>query len=513
MSDGSTPLPTETTPLWFSTTPRTSYPPLDGDRTAEVVVVGGGIAGLSAALELAEAGRETLLVEKDRIVEGTTGHTTAKVTSLHGLVYQRLRRTLGTDAARRYGEVNQAAVETVAERAAASDVDCDFRRLSAYTYAPSDEHREDVRTEARTADTLGLPAAFVESTSLPYSTAGAVEFAEQAQFDPRKYCLALADRFEAAGGEIYERTTVSGLDGGDPCRVETDRGAVTAERIVVTTHFPLKDRAGFFARMRPKHSYLLALRPADESEVPDGMFYDPSEPYRSVRPYERDGEQYVLVGGENHKTGQADAAERYERLAAFACERFDVASIDYRWSTQDYVTHDRVPYVGPMGPTTDGVFVATGFGGWGMTNGTVAGGLLAALVAGRDHPARDLYSPRRIATALSPLRDLVAENVDNAARFATGRFDAERREAIEHLDAGEGVVLRSGVRPLAVSRDESGELHVMSAVCPHMNCIVDWNAAENSWDCPCHGSRFDSDGRVLDGPATEPLADRRPPEE
>ncbi len=509
MSD-STDLPAETTPLWADTAPGTDYAPLESEVRADVVVVGGGIVGVTTALRLLEDGHDIALLERDRVVQGVTGRTTAKVTSLHGLVYDRLRETLETDAARQYGEANEAAIDEIADRVAESDIDCGFRRLPAYTYAPSQEDRPDVRREAEVADRLDLPASFVEDASLdlPYDTAGAVAFADQAQFDPRRYLLALTEQFAREGGRVYERTKVTDLDGGEPCRVGTDRGSVRADDVVLATHFPIEDRGGFFARMRPKRSYVLAVRVEDE--VPQGMYYQSSEPYRSLRPHRHEGEEYLLVGGENHKTGQADEQERYRRLAAFAREHFDVRSIDYRWSTQDYTTTDRVPYVGRLGPASDHVFVATGFGGWGMTNGTAAASMLAALVGGRDHRWADLYSPRRVTLSRESLRELVTENADTAGRFLRGWLRAADRRSLADLAPGEGTVVREGTSPVAVSRDESGALRAVSAVCPHMKCVVGWNDAEGSWDCPCHGSRFEADGEVIDGPAVEALAPRRP---
>ncbi|WP_254536119.1 FAD-dependent oxidoreductase [Halomarina litorea] len=507
---GDADLPEETAPLWATTAPRTDYAPMAGDEATDVAVVGGGIVGVTTAFRLLEDGYDVTLLERDRVVEGVTGRTTAKVTSLHGLVYDRLRGTLGADAARQYGEANEAAVDEIGDRVAESDIDCGFRRLPAYTYARSGDDRSAVRREAEVADGLGLPASFVgdDALDLPYRTAGAVAFADQAQFDPRRYLLALVEQFVHAGGRVFERTKVTDVDGGVPCRVETDRGTVRADDVVLATHFPIQDRGGFFARMYPKRSYVLAV--TVDGEVPDGMYYDHSDPYRSLRPHRHDGEEYLLVGGENHKTGQADAAERYRRLAAFAREHFDVTDVRYRWSTQDYVTTDRVPYVGRLGPATDHCFVATGFGGWGMTNGTAAASVLAALVAGRDHRWADLYSPRRVTLSGRSLRELVTENADSAGHFLRGWLRAADRRSLDGLAPGEGTVVREGTSPVAVSRDESGDLRAVSAVCPHMKCVVDWNAAERSWDCPCHGSRFDADGEVIDGPATEALATRYP---
>ncbi|MFC7080901.1 FAD-dependent oxidoreductase [Halorussus caseinilyticus] len=496
----------------MATTGRTDYPALGGSRRVDTAVVGGGIAGVTAALHCAEAGQEVALLESDRIVEGVTGRTTAKVTAQHGLIYDDLLDRHGRTAARQYAAANAAAVEEIADRVVAHDIDCDFRRLPAYTYAASDDQRAAVEREATVAEGLDLPATYTADPPFPAETPGAVEFEAQAQFHPRKYLLALADEISDSGGAtIFEQTTVTGVEdrgdgSGSPCRVETERGTVTADSVLLTTHFPIEDPAFYFARQYPKRSYVLAVRLAEDP--PEGMFYRDEEPYFSVRPHPTADGPIALVGGQNHKTGQGGStADRYRKLERQARDHFDVESVEYRWSTQDYVSVDRIPFVGELGPTTDGVYVATGFGGWGMTNGTAAGKMLAAFARGTTPRWADAFDPTRIDLEASG-RVLLSENVNVGKEFTGDWAKSPFRGADPEVAPGEGEVVRRGGKQLAVARDEAGELHVTSAVCTHLNCIVHWNDAEGSWDCPCHGSRFSIDGKVLDGPAVEDLPER-----
>ncbi|WP_137283397.1 FAD-dependent oxidoreductase [Halorussus salinisoli] len=504
-------LPGTDASLWLETTERTDYPALDGDRRVDTAVVGGGITGVTAALHCAEAGQEVALLESDRIVEGITGKTTAKVTAQHGLIYDDLLDKHGRTAARQYAAANAAAIEEVADRVERHDIDCDFQRLPAYTYAASEDQRAKVGREATVAEGLDLPATFVTDPPFPEETHGAVEFEAQAQFHPRKYLLALADVLsgESDGGSIFEQTKVTGVedrDEGTPCRVETERGPVTADSVLLTTHFPIEDPAFYFARQYPKRSYVLAVRLV--GDPPEGMFYRDESPYFSVRPHPTDDGSLTLVGGQNHKTGQGGStADRYRKLERQARDHFDVESVEYRWSTQDYVSVDRIPFVGELGPTTDGVYVATGFGGWGMTNGTAAGRMLAAFARGESPQWAEAFDPNRIDLEASG-RDLLSENLDVGREFTRDWAKSPFRGKDPEVAPGEGEVVRRGGKQLAVARDEEGDLHVTSAVCTHMDCIVHWNDAEQSWDCPCHGSRFSMDGEVLDGPAVEDLPKR-----
>lgn len=502
-------LPGRDASLWVDTTRQTDYPVLDRDLEVDTAVVGGGITGVTAAVHCTEAGRDVALLEADRVVEGVTGKTTAKITAQHGLVYADLLEDHGRDVARKYAEANSTAIEEIASRVANHDVDCDFQRLPAYTYAANPDQRRQVKRESSVAAGLGLPSTYVEDPPFPDGTPGAVRFDEQAQFHPRKYLLDLVEAIPGDGSHVFEETKATDIeDGSDgtPCRVETERGTVTAENVLVATHFPIEDPAFYFARQYPKRSYVLAVRLAEEP--PEGMFYRDAEPYFSVRPHPADDGTLTLVGGQNHKTGQGGSTvERYRLLERQARDHFDVESVEYRWSTQDFVSTDRIPFVGQLGRKTEDVYVATGYGGWGMTNGTAAGMALAGFA--QDGPPEwvDAFDPHRI-DPLAAGRDLVTENLNVGKEFTRDWVGTLFRGEDPRLAPGEGEVVRRDGRPLAVARDDEGELHVRSGVCTHLDCIVHWNDAEQSWDCPCHGSRFSMDGEVLDGPAVEDLPKR-----
>ncbi|RDI69676.1 FAD-dependent oxidoreductase [Halopelagius longus] len=505
MSDTNAPDDAESHPtesVWMSTTEPTSYPPLDGDGEADVVVVGGGITGLTAATRLSEEGADVAVVESGRIVEGVTGRTTAKLTLQHGLIYDHLRSEFGAEKARRYADANQEAIETVKERVDRYDIDCDFDRTAAYTYTESTEKRAKISDEVDAATALDIPAAFVEDTPLPFDVEAAIRVEDQARFHPRKYLLALAETVEDAGNDIFEGTKATEIKSGDRNRVVTDRGTLTADAVVVATHFPILDHRLFFSRLYPHRSYVVTIRTDDAPT--EGMYYRAEEPERTIRTKVAGEDDLLIVGGEGHKTGHGDSKERYRRLERYADEQFEVESMPYRWSTQDYGTPDRIPFVGRAGPGTDGVYVGTGFGGWGMTNGTAAGELLADLALGRSNPYEGVYDPTRVSK--SSAKKAVKENTQVAKEFVEGWAEGLLGSGTVTPPAGESRIVRHDGKPYGLYRDEDGELHAVSAVCTHMDCIVKWNAAEKSWDCPCHGSRFEVDGDVIDGPAVEGLS-------
>ncbi|HEX8748522.1 MAG TPA: FAD-binding oxidoreductase, partial [Pyrinomonadaceae bacterium] len=355
-------LPGRPVSLWIATTPETGFPRMEGDISVDVAVLGGGICGIATALQLKQSGMRVAVIEADRVVKSVTGNTTAKITSLHALIYDYLIKQFGEDKARLYGEAQQAAIERIASLVQEHGIDCDFRRTDAYTYTEREEELDQVKAEAEAATRLGLPAAYVESTPLPFPVKGAVKFTGQAQFHPRKYLLALVEKIQGQGSYVFEETRALDIKDEDPCRVETNRGTVTAKSVVLATHFPYHDPNIYFAAMHPGRSYVLGCRL--DGPVPEGMYITAGEEdvhsFRS-NPTD-DGGAIWMVGGEKHKTGQGGPTiERYKRLELYARSRFNVSSIEYRWSTQDNNTVDRVPYIGKLSSGSKNLYVATGF--------------------------------------------------------------------------------------------------------------------------------------------------------
>jgi len=494
---------------WIETAPGMSHPALTEDITVDVAVIGGGMAGLSTAWEVARGGRSVAVLEADRLAGGVTGHTTAKLTALHTLVYRQLRRTRGAEGAELYGRSQTEAIRRARQLVDELGIECDWEGAPAFTYATERDRVPELREEAEAAREAGLAAGFVTDTELPFPVAGAVKVADQAQFHPRKYLLALAEALTRRGGQLFERTRVLGLHEGEPCRLTTEEGrTVTARDVVVATHYPVFDRALLFARLAPRRE-LVVTAPIDPVHAPQGMYITLEENTRSLRtaPY-HDGTRLLIITGEHFTPGTADVEERFGRLADWATERFGPLDFAYRWATQDNDSSDTVPLVGPLHAGSRHTYVATGFGGWGLSGGIMAGLLLSALIDGREPPWARLYDPRRVGTVLREAPALLKYQAKVAQHFVGDRLAPLAGGSVDDIAPGEGAVMRVGAHVCAVSRDASGQVHAVSARCTHLGCLVAFNRAEQAWECPCHGSRFDVDGRILQGPATRPLDPR-----
>ncbi|MEU6665380.1 FAD-dependent oxidoreductase [Streptomyces sp. NPDC046727] len=493
---------------WLRTAPGPAHPALDADLAVDVAVVGAGIAGLSTAHELARAGLRVAVLEAGRAAGGVTGHTTAKLTAQHTLVYDRLRRTRGPEGARLYARSQSEAIEHAAALVAELGIDCEWETRDAYTYVRDRSRVAEVEAEAEAAREAGLPAAFTEETGLPFPVVGAVRVTGQAQFHPVKYLRALTAALLALGGQVYERTRVTGLAEAEPCRLTTEAGAtVIARDVVIATHYPVFDRALLFTRLSPRRELVVA-GPLGDGPDPHGMYITPEENTRSVRtaPYGTAGQRLLVVTGEHFTPGTGDPRAGFGRLADWAEAHFPGVTPEHAWATQDNESTDSVPLVGPFHPGARHTYVATGFGGWGLSGGIMAGLLLTALITGRDCAWRELYDPRRLKPVVREAPSLLRTQAEVARHFVGDRLKPSA--SVDGLAPGDGALVRSGGERLAVHRDEEGALHAVSARCTHLGCLVSFNRAERAWECPCHGSRFAVDGTVLQGPAVRPLERR-----
>ena len=502
-----TTLPGDPQSLWLASTATTSYPRLDPSVEVDAIVIGAGITGLTTALLLKRAGKRVAVLESQRVAEGVTGYTTAKVTSQHGLIYRELVNLFGEDGARTYGTANEAAKEWIADLVAAEAIDCDFERHYHCVYTDDSDEVEKIEAEVNAAKTLGLPASMVTEAPLPYPIRAGVRFENQAQFHPRKYLLRMAELVDGDGSFIFEDTRCVDVEEGDMCTVKTEAGDLRAANVVLASHYPFLDRGFFFSKVAPYRSYVLAAE-VPASSIPEGMFISTGSPTRSLRSARDGGVDLLLIGGEGHKVGQEfDTESQYRNLEEWGRREFGVESYRYRWSTQDNVSIDKVPFIGRLRRGSQNLFVATGYGKWGMTNGTVAAMILTDAILGRDNPWASLFDANRIKPK-AQAKEFVSENLNVAQHFVGDRINTPHFKTPDEVQAGEGAIVRANGRRAAAFRDDAGTLHTFSHVCTHLGCYVRWNPAEKSFDCPCHGSRFDNGGRVIQGPAVRDLPPR-----
>ncbi|HSI81905.1 MAG TPA: FAD-dependent oxidoreductase [Solirubrobacterales bacterium] len=497
-------LPGRAVSPWLDRRPAATRPALDHDLEVDVVVAGAGIVGLTAALLAARDGARVAVLERRRVGAGVSGNTTAKVTWLHGLVYSSLISRHGPEAARAYAEANEAGLATVVALAESLGIDCDLRRKAHLVYAERPAERDAVEREAEAAAGAGLEVDVVPEAGLPFATAGAIRARDQAELDPVAYLEGLAAELDRDGPRIYERTAVVGLTGDG---VATAGGLrVRAGHVIVATQLPFADRGLLFARAKPSRSYALTARL--EGPPPPEMYLSASSQPHSIRSLRHGREQLALVAGEGEPFARGEPVERLRALAGWARERLGAVAVEHRWSAHDYVPEDLLPYVGRLRPGSDRVLTATGLSKWGLAMGTTAARMMVDTAGGRRSRWSEAFDPWRLPGRRS-IRPLAEHNLSAGAHFVADRL--RRRSGADELEPGEGRVVGAGPGRRAVYRDPAGELHAVSARCTHLGCLVRWNGAERTWECPCHGSRFGALGEVLNGPAVDPLEPREPP--
>lgn len=492
------------TSFWHETANDTArrYPPLERDIEADVAVIGGGITGLTTARHLKNAGLRVVVLEAGQIGGGTTGYTTAHLDMTTDDPLTQMVSDFGEEKASLLISASRQAIDQI-EAWCREFSDCEFARLPSYEYTEREEGVEPLHEQFRMAQRLGLPASFTQTVPLPFPALSAMRIEGQGRMHAMRYLNRLAAAVAGGGCEIFEHTLAKPPDDGEPCTVETPGGKVRARDVIVATHSPYLGISQLDTRVFPYQSYVIAVRV--EEDIPDALFWDDAEPYHYLRHASPADPDLILIGGADHKTGQGgDEREHFDELEQYAHERFSVRAVEHRWSGEYFVPADGLPHMG-RAPAARHLWISTGYDGTGITLGTVGGRLIADLILGRENPLADVVRPGRL-SLLASAEEFVTENLDVAKRFIADRFSSERIDSLEQIAAGRGHVVTIGGKQVAAYRDPSGKIYTLSPVCPHAGCIVQWNDAERTWDCPCHGSRFAATGQRAYGPSPSDLA-------
>ena len=495
-------MPARRQSVWTATAEMPACGPIEQNLHVDVCVVGGGMAGLSTAYELQRRGKRIALLDDGPLAGGMTAMTSGHLTDMLDDRYFELEKLRGTEAIRGAADSHRAAIERIEEIARAEGIDCDFARVDGYLFLAEGDEPEKLEREREAARRAALEGVEIVRRA-PYQswdTGPCLRFPRQGEFHPLKYLAGLARAIRRGGGRIFCQSHADAFEGGVPKLVHVGRHVVSADAVVVATNVPVNNTFALHTKQAPYMTYVIAAQVPPHT-VPDVLAWDTGDPYHYIRRYEN----LLIVGGEDHKSGQAtDSPQRYQRLEAWARRRFPMmGEVAFAWGGQVMEPADYLGFIGQNPMDDDNVFVVTGDSGMGLTHGAIAGMLLADLVEGRKNPWEALYSPSRM-----PLRaagEMALEDLNMAAQYGDWLTGGDVSSAAE-IEPDSGAIVRRGLEKLAVYRDPAGTLHERLAACPHLGCIVQWNPAEKTWDCPCHGSRFDAYGHAINGPANRDLA-------
>lgn len=462
---------------------------LNKDIKTDVLVIGAGIAGGLTAYMLKQNGREAVVIDAAEIASGNTKNTTAKITSQHDLIYSKLIAEFGEEKARQYAKANELAIKKYKEIIEDKRIECDFEEKPAYIYSLNEI--DVLKEEVEAAKNLGIDAEFVDEANLPFKINGAVKFNNQAQFNPLKFLKGISNELI-----IYENTRALEIKEN---LVVTSGGNITANNIVVATHYPIMNAPGYyFMKMHQERSYVLALE--NTSEI-DGMYIDLNKEGYSFRTYNN----LLLLGGISHRTGENEEGGSYDELRKVAKKLYPKAKEKYYWSAQDCMTIDGIPYIGRYSSETPNIYVATGFNKWGMTSSMVSAMIISDMILEKENDFSEIFSPRRFDLSLS-INNIANDLIETAKNFIAQKVSIPSSE-IEHIKNGHGGIIEYNGEKVGIYKNKEGKEFFVSTKCTHLGCQLSWNADELTWDCPCHGSRFDYKGRLIGSPANKDLVE------
>ena len=492
------------TSLWQSNMP--SYPSPATTPPADVVdvlIVGGGITGITTALMLQKSGKQCVVAEAKTLCFGTTGGTTAHLNTVLDHPYNEIESKFGENNARLMAKATKEALALIRKNISTFEIDCEFSDQDGYMFAQDDKQEKELDDILKATQHVGVHMNYTDVIPVPIPYQKAVKFSGQAKFHPARYVYGLAKAFEQAGGILLQGCRVTKVENNEVIEATTRYGVIKARDLIYATHIPPGVNLLHF-RCAPYRSYALAIKLAKD-DYPDGLIYDMYDPYHYYRTQEIDGEKYLIAGGEDHKTAHVkNTDECFQKLESYVKKFFQIESIPFKWSSQYFEPADGLPYIGHLPGNPEHIYVATGFGGNGMTCGTISAIVLHDVLVKGKSEYQDLFNPNRI-KPIAGFTNFVKEQADVVGKMFSGWISSEKIEALSEIAKDEAKVVKYEDHKLAIYKDETGKVHAVNPVCPHAKCIVEWNSAEKSWDCPCHGSRFSADGVMLTGPASHDL--------
>lgn len=468
----------------------------------DVLIVGGGITGITTALMLQGQGRNCILVDAHNIGFGTTGGTSAHINTFADTSYAEAESAFGQEGAQLFAQAINEGFSIIQANVNTLGIDCDYEIKEGYLYAENEQQMKELQQIYEASVKYNIAVNFTKDIPVPVAFKEALIFPGQAQFHPTKYIQALADAYVAKGGIIVEHFIVDEVArDGDYYRVACNGNAIQAKKVVYATHVPPGINI-FSARCAPYRSYVLGVSLADKN-YPDALAYDMQDPYHYFRTHTIRRKKYLIVGGNDHKTGHDDPGQAFNDLEKYVREHYQVSEVAFRWSSQYYVPVDGFPYIGLM-PGESEIYCATGYNGNGMMLGSVAAKIIADAILGKQNKYRKIFDPSRM-KPIAGFKEFVKENADVVYQLVTSQFSAAEIDSVKNIPKDTGRVVELQGKRLAIFKDRDGETHILSPVCTHAGCIVNWNDQEKSWDCPCHGARYDIDGNVLNGPTKKNL--------
>lgn len=487
--------------LWILSSKGMDYEKLNENIQCNIVIVGGGIVGVTLAYLLNKKGIEVTLVDADKIGEGCSGRNTGKITVQHNIIYSKLKEKQGEDIAKFYYEENNKALLLIENIIKENKIKCDFKKVNSYLFTENDEVVDLLRTEKEVCEDLGIKCDYIEELNLPLKIKAALCFKNQAQFNPKKFIDSLGKIISDNGVKIYENTPLIDMDKGKVCKIKTKEGfIIEAKSVIIASHSPWYDDMGlYFAKQKAERSYVVAGE--YNGDFHEGIYINVEEPRKSFALYEHNKEKLLISCGENHKVGQGrDYSRHFEELEKMTTKHFGEINFKYRWSAQDYVTPDNIPYIGYLSIDSNNIYIATGFSKWGITNGVVAANIITNMITNNFSGKEEILSPFRKGIINF---SFFKENINIILEYIKGKIKLGDKEFPK--EAGEGKIVVIDGSKYGAYIDFNNKIYLVDVTCTHLGCELLFNNDEKTWDCPCHGSRFNYDGTVLEGPATNPL--------